>query len=410
MLVSPLAPPGGFPGLGEVAGVTLAAHAAAIKYPGRMDMMLAAFTPGTTAAGVFTRSRTAAAPVLVCREHLHNPGPRGLVVNAGIANAFTGRRTGMKHCRMVCSAVADALACDPGQVFLASTGVIGEPLPVERLVESVPHLVRAQHGRGWLDAARSIMTTDTFPKGASVRTEINGVEVVLNGIAKGSGMIEPDMATMLAFCFTDAAIPGDVLQQALACAVRTTFNAITVDGDTSTSDTLMLFATGAAGNRQPRSFDDPALDAFKRALTGLLGDLAVQVVRDGEGASKLVEIRVTGAGDDAAARAIAASIANSPLVKTAIGGEDANWGRIVMAVGKAGQEIDPDRLEIRIGGVSVTRDGERIGGYDERAVSQHLKQSEIMIDVDVGVGTGAFTMWTCDLTHGYITINADYRS
>lgn len=409
MTLSPLAPPGGFPELEEVAGLTLAAHAAAIKYPDRLDMMLAAFDPGTTAAGVFTRSRTAAAPVLVCREHLLNPGPRALVVNAGIANAFTGQ-TGVEHCRMICAATAGAIACRPGQVFLASTGVIGEPLPVDRIVDSIPDLVQARRGGEWHAVAQSIMTTDTFPKGATTRTRIDGVDVVLSGIAKGSGMIEPNMATLLAFCFTDASIPSDILQQVLAECVGTTFNAITVDGDTSTSDSLLLFATGAAGNRQPRSIDDPALDAFKQALTGLLEDLAIQVVRDGEGASKLIEIRVTGARDDAAARIVAASIANSPLVKTAIAGEDANWGRIVMAVGKAGQEIDPNRLNIMIGGVQITENGERIRGYDEVTVSQHLKQDEIRIAVDLGMGSGIFMMWTCDLTHGYITINADYRS
>ena len=408
MQSSPLAP-AAFPGLEDVRGVTLATHVAEIKYRGREDLMLAVLEPGTVAAGVYTQSMTAGAPVLVCRSHLDNDGPRALIVSSGNSNAFTGR-TGMQHCEMICQSIADAIKCSPGQVFVASTGVIGELLPIAKITGSVPDLVRNLSNSTWLQAASAILTTDTFPKGATARVDIGGTEVVINGFAKGSGMIAPDMATMLAFCFTDANLPRDILQRLLEEANRETFNAITVDSDTSTSDTLMLFATGKASNPAPDSLDDEILVRFRAALKSLMLDLAQQVVRDGEGATKLIKVTVTGAENDEAAKIIARSVANSPLVKTAIAGEDANWGRIVMAVGKAGQKADRDRLEISMGGICITSDGEVVDGYDEDQVTQHLKQQEIIIDVDVGIANGKFTMWTCDLTHGYITINADYRS
>ncbi len=405
--ISPLAPVA-FPVLSDVAGLRFATVCAGIKYQGRADLMLAEFVPGTTLAGVFTRSLTASAPVLKCREHLPGGKARALVVNSGNANAFTGRR-GEETVDHILRAVAHVLGCDVEEVFSASTGVIGEPLPHTLVSDALPGM-KAQLGTAdWRAAAKAIMTTDTYPKGASRTAQIGGVGVVINAIAKGSGMIAPDMATMLAFVVTDAAIPADVLQVMLADGVDKSFNAITVDSDTSTSDTLMLFATAQAGNAMPHAADDPALADFRRALNEVLLDLAHQVVRDGEGATKFVQITVTGADHDQAAKRIAFSIANSPLVKTAIAGEDANWGRIVMAVGKSGERIDRDKLDIRIGGVQVTY-GMRVEGYDEAPVAAHMKGQDIVIEVGVGVGDGAATVWTCDLTHGYISINADYRT
>ena len=367
------------------------------------------FSENTCAAGVFTQSLTASAPVLLCRKNLQNSTARGLLVNSGNANAFTGK-TGERDCEISAAAVANAIDCTVNEVFLASTGVIGEPLPVEKITAAIAAMYDSRSSDLWVESASAMMTTDTFPKVATRSVKIGSTEVTLNGIAKGSGMIAPDMATMLAFCFTDAAIDKPLIQEMLVQANRTTFNAITVDSDTSTSDTLMIFSTGEAGNQRPESISDSSIADFRSALEDLLRDLAHQVIRDGEGATKFIEVRVTGAESQAAAKVIAASVANSPLVKTAIAGEDANWGRVVMAVGKSGQKADRDMLEIRMGGVLITKHGEVVQDYDEIRVSQHLKQSEVGIAVDVGIGEGEFTIWTCDLTHGYITINADYRS
>jgi glutamate N-acetyltransferase/amino-acid N-acetyltransferase len=308
------------------------------------------------------------------------------------------------------AAVADLAACRKDEVFVASTGVIGEPLKDERLTSALGELAKGFRPDAWADAAAAIMTTDTYPKGATRTAEIDGTPVTINGIAKGSGMIAPDMATMLSFIATDASLPASVLQALLADANERTFNSITVDGDTSTSDTVLLFATAKAGNREITALDDPALKGFQAALEDLLGDLAIQVVRDGEGASKFVTIDVSGAESSQAARRIALSIGNSPLVKTAVAGEDPNWGRIVMAVGKAGERADRDRLSISIGGIEVARDGWVVPGYDEAPVARHMKGQDIDIAVDVGVGDASARVWTCDLGHGYIDINADYRS
>ncbi len=407
MEISPLAP-ASFPALEELSGVRFSVAAAGIKYPNRNDLMLAWFASGTTVAGVLTRSKTASAPVGVCRDHLKGGRAGGLIVNSGNANAFTGR-TGDQHCQMICAAVADSLGCSPAEIFIASTGVIGEPLPIHRIEQALPALFHNPNAR-FEDAARTIMTTDTFAKGAGITSEIAGIPVRINGIAKGSGMIEPDMATMLAFVFTDARIPAHLLQALLEEANEYSFNAITVDSDTSTSDTCLLFATGKAGNTPPVSIEDPSLAHFRRDLRTLMLDLARQVIRDGEGATKLIEIRVTGAENDSAARVIGKSIANSPLVKTAIAGEDANWGRIVMAAGKSGMEVDRNKLSIGMGGIDIARNGQVVEDYDEDRVTGHLKGQSVRIDVDVGIGRGEFVVWTCDLTHGYITINADYRS
>ena len=400
---SPLAPDR-FPDLPPLDGVKLATAQAGIKYQGRTDLMIARMGPNTTAAGVYTRSLTASAPVEWCRKALEGGLGEVLVVNSGNANAFTGQ-AGVSSVDRTVEAAADLFTCRPSKVFVASTGVIGEPLPDDKITDALSGLHNALDADNWQTAAQAIMTTDTFPKGCTRKAKIGDVEVTLNGIAKGSGMIAPDMATMLAFVFTDAAIPGEILQDMLNKGVEKSFNAITVDSDTSTSDTLMLFATGEAGN-------DPsaALDDFRQKLEDLLIDLAGQVVRDGEGASKFISVTVTGADDDVAAKRIGLAIANSPLVKTAIAGEDANWGRIVMAVGKAGEKADRDKLAIKIGGVTITDGGQVIPDYDETPVAEHMKGSDIDIRVDVGIASGEATVWTCDLTHGYITINADYRS
>jgi len=405
---SPLAP-ASFPDMADIAGVRFATAQAGVKYKGRTDLMLAAFSPATTVAGVFTKSKTASAPVLKCRQHLPGGTARALVVNSGNSNAFTGRR-GEESVDHILSAVAVAVGCQVDEVFSASTGVIGEPLPHDLICGAMPGLRDELGSASWQDAARAIMTTDTYPKGATRSARIGDVDVTINGFVKGSGMIAPDMATMLGYIFTDAAISADVLQALLTPSSDASFNCITVDSDTSTSDTVMLFATGAAGNAAPTGVDDPILADFKRALNEVTLDLAHQVVRDGEGATKFIAITVTGAEDDGAAKRIGLSIANSPLVKTAIAGEDANWGRIVMAVGKAGEAADRDKMGIRIGGVQVTADGMRVEGYDEAPVAHHMKGQEIDIEVEVGIANGAATVWTCDLTHGYIDINADYRS
>ena len=409
--VSPLAPER-FPDLPAIGGVRAAARACGVRYTtGRLDVALIELAPHSSVAGVLTRSLTASAPVDWCREALAATGGRGraILVNAGNANAFTGKR-GQETVRAEVQATARTLECGEHDVLLASTGVIGEPLPAERITDHLATLSGDLQPGGWDAVARAIMTTDTFPKGAAATARIDGTTVTLAGIAKGSGMIQPDMATMLAFAFTDADIAPDALQSLLAEVNQRTFNCITVDGDTSTSDTLLLAATGKAGNAAVTDPHDPRLADFRRALTQLMTELAQQVVRDGEGARKFVTIRVRGAAGDAAARRIGLSIGNSPLVKTAIAGEDANWGRIVMAVGKAGERADRDRLSIAIGGIQIARDGEAVPAYDEAPVAAHMRGREIDIEVDVGVGDGAATVWTCDLTHGYIDINADYRS
>ncbi|MHA1549077.1 MAG: bifunctional glutamate N-acetyltransferase/amino-acid acetyltransferase ArgJ [Alphaproteobacteria bacterium] len=406
---SPLAPDR-FPALRPVAGVRLATAEAGIKYAGRADVLLSVFDPGTVVAGVFTRSRCPSAPIEWCRAAVGGATAQALLVNSGNANAFTGKN-GRQAVRLSARMVANLVGCRQKEVFLASTGVIGEPLAVEKFTT----VLDAMHGRltngGWEGAAGAIMTTDTYPKGVGRTVELDGVTVTINGIAKGSGMIAPDMATMLSFVFTDAPIAAPVLQTMLARSVKTSFNAITVDGDTSTSDTVLAFATGQAGDIAP--IVDPRdrrLRGFRAAFDEVLLDLAHQVVRDGEGARKFVEVTVKGAVSTRSARTIAMAVANSPLVKTAIAGEDANWGRIVMAVGKAGEPADRDRLAIWFGDVRVAAKGERDPAYAEETAMAVMQRDEIAITVDVGVGTGSFTAWTCDLTKDYVAINGDYRT
>ncbi len=407
--LSPFAP-ARFPKLPAVAGLRLAAMAAGERYRRRADLTLAELAPGSTIAGVFTRSTMPGAPVLWCRKHIARGRARAIVVNAGNANVFTGRQ-GMDDVAATARAVARAVGCKQGEVMVASTGVIGETLSVDRLLRAVPRLHGRLKAQGWRAAAKAICTTDTFPKGATAQAEIDGQAVCIAGIAKGSGMIAPDMATMLSFLFTDAKLPGHVLQKLLQWGNSRSFNCITVDGDTSTSDTLLLAATGQ-GPKHGKVSDagDKRLASFKTALLSVMQDLAKQVVRDGEGASKFITVTVTGAASARAARRIALTIANSPLVKTAIAGEDANWGRIIMAVGRAGEKADRDRLAIRIGGVVIAEAGHPHPDYREAQVVPHMKGREIDIAVDVGIGRGKATVWTCDLTHGYIAINADYRS
>ncbi len=408
---SPLAPDASAP-LKPVEGITLATANVGPKFKGRPDLLVAQFEAGTTAAGVFTQSGTAAAPVHWCREHLdRNLGgeARLLIVNAGNANAFTGKKGG-ETVKTIAQAAAKAGKCRQRNIFMASTGVIGEPLDPEPICSALPGLCETTKPDQWGAAARAIMTTDTFAKTATATAEIDGVPVTINGIAKGSGMIQPDMATMLAFLFTDAGLPGDVLQTLLLLGVRDTFNTVTVDGDTSTNDAVMAFATGKKEHAPIKRPGDRRLADFRRKWHGVMHDLALQIVRDGEGATKLIKIDVTGADTARNARQIAYSIANSPLVKTAVAGEDANWGRIVMAVGKSGAPVDPSRLAIRIGGLAVAKNGERDPAYNEAKLARHMKEQQIAIAVDVGIGSGTATVWTCDLTHGYISINADYRS
>jgi glutamate N-acetyltransferase/amino-acid N-acetyltransferase len=407
--VSPLAPLH-VPDLPAIVGVQLATAAAGIRYAGRTDVLLALFEPNTTAAGVFTRSKCPSAPVEWCRAHLKTGKTRALVVNSGNANAFTGN-SGREACRLTAQIAARAIGCRPGDVFLASTGVIGEPLKAQVFDAVMEGLVSRAQAGDFLGAARAIMTTDTFPKVATAAAEIGKTKVTINGIAKGAGMIAPDMATMLSFIFTDAAIPAAALQTLLKDGVTDTFNAVTIDGDTSTSDTLMMFATGkAAGVPRIGRATDPRLKDFKKALHAVLADLSEQVARDGEGARKLVEIVVEGAVSKASARRIAMSIANSPLVKTAIAGEDANWGRVVMAVGKAGEPADRDRLSIWFGGIRVAHKGARDPKYDEANVSAAMKMPEISLKVALGLGKGRDRVLTCDLTKEYVAINGDYRS
>jgi glutamate N-acetyltransferase/amino-acid N-acetyltransferase len=398
--------------LPAIDGVRIATAAAGIRYPGRIDLLLALFDPGTTVAGVLTRSKTASAPVDWCRGHLAHGTAGALVVNSGNANAFTGKR-GLEAVKLTVEAAASAADCLEGDVYIASTGVIGEPLDARKFTGLLGDLVRDATPDAFEQAARAIMTTDTYPKLATRQTEIDGVRITINGIAKGAGMIAPDMATMLAFLFTDVAIEPAALRASLDPAVDETFNAITIDGDTSTSDTLLIFATGRATARGAPLIaygDDPRLAMFRFALHEVMRDLAQQIVKDGEGLTKFVTVKVQGAESKDAARAIARSIANSPLVKTAIAGEDPNWGRIVAAVGKAGEAADRDGLAIWLGDILVAKDGEVAPGYREKDGAAYMKEPEIAITVDVGVGKAAGVVWTCDLTKDYIAINADYRS
>ncbi|CAK0745478.1 Glutamate N-acetyltransferase / Amino-acid acetyltransferase [uncultured Gammaproteobacteria bacterium] len=408
--LSPLAP-ARFPDLPPIAGVRLVSADFALRYRNRDDVMVAVLDPGTTAAGVLTRSLTASAPVHWCRKVLAGGTTRAVVVNAGNANAFTGR-AGVEVVDATAAAAAAAFGGRSDQICLASTGVIGQPMPTAIIASRLAPLAEklSADTAAWSAAARAIMTTDTFPKGATRSATLDGVTVTINGFAKGSGMIAPDMATMLAFVFTDAAIAAPALQAMLTAANERSFNCVTVDGDTSTSDTLLLFATGCAGHALVARADDPRAADLRAALNAVLLDLAQQVVRDGEGASKFVTITVQGAEHDAAAKRVALSIANSPLVKTAIAGEDANWGRIVMAVGKAGERADRDLLRISVGGVLIAANGMEVPGYDEAPVVAHMKGLEIDILVELGIGSGQATVWTCDLTHGYIDINGSYRS
>jgi len=407
--ISPLAPKG-FLKLPPLAGVRLATTAAGVRYAQRTDVLLALLAPGTQVAGVFTTSKTASAPVLWCRDKLRGGEARVLVVNSGNANAFTGK-AGMEGVNAIANEAAAVAGCRPDQVFMASTGVIGEPLPSHKITAVLSGLVRETAAGNWKAAADAIMTTDTYPKAASAIAMIDGVKVTINGIAKGSGMIAPDMATMLSFVFTDASLPASVLQECLSAGVGPSFNAITVDSDTSTSDTLILFATGKGGKHTAiTKASDKKLTEFRRALDAVLLDLALQVVKDGEGAQKLIKIDVTGAESDAAAKRIALSIANSPLVKTAIAGNDANWGRIVMAVGKSGEAADRDKLKISFGGHVVAEKGMRAAKYNEATATKAVTGREVNIAVDLGIGKGASRVWTCDLTHGYIDINGSYRS
>jgi glutamate N-acetyltransferase/amino-acid N-acetyltransferase len=395
------------PELPALAGVRLATGEAGIRYKGRTDVLLAEFAEGTTVAGVFTKNLCPGAPVTYCREILSTGLARGLVVNAGNANVFTGA-AGARAVEMTANAAAKTLDTAPDQIYLASTGVIGEPLPAEKIVAVLDELRANLAADRFADAARAIMTTDTFPKAATRTATLGGAQVTIIGIAKGSGMIAPDMATMLSFLFTDAAIPAAALQAMLGKGVENTFNAITIDSDTSTSDTVLLFATAQAGNAPTQ--DQGELADFRRALHEVMHDLALMVVRDGEGAQKLVQITVDGAVSHASARKIAFAIANSPLVKTAIAGEDANWGRIVMAVGKAGEPADRDKLGVAVGGTWMAQNGGVVPGYIEAPVVAHMQGREIEIEVDIGLGHGRATVWTCDLTHGYIDINGSYRS
>jgi len=406
--ISPLAPKT-IPQLPVIGGVRLATAKAGIRYRDRADVMLAVFDRETSVAGVFTRSKCPSAPVEWCRGQIKGHFARALVVNSGNANAFTGK-SGRQACALTAKFAAAAAGCKTSEVFLASTGVIGEPLDARAFERVMTDLAGAARPDGYSEAAKAIMTTDTFPKLATARARLGGTDVTINGFAKGAGMIAPDMATMLAFIFTDAPISAPLLQSLLRDGVVDTFNAVTIDGDTSTSDTVLAFATGAAPTPGIRRSTDPRLVPFRKAFNAVLADLAEQVARDGEGARKLVEIIVEGAVSKISARRIALSIANSPLVKTAIAGEDANWGRVVMAVGKAGEPADRDRLSIWFGGIRVAHKGARDPAYDEAAVSAAMKRPEISLKVALGLGKGRDRVLTCDLTKEYVAINGDYRS
>ena len=404
---SPLAPDS-FPALPAIAGVRAAVARAGYKNWERSDLTYVALDEGTAVAGVTTKSKCPSPEVEWCRAALPLGRARALVVNAGNSNAFTGNR-GRAAVEAITARVAGAIGCQPSDIFVASTGVIGVPLPIDKAEAGIDAVLVAPEA-SWEAAAAAIMTTDTFSKAATVSAMIGGIRVKLVGIIKGSGMIAPDMATMLGFIFTDAAIAPGLLQTMLDQANGKSFSCITVDGDTSTSDTVLAFATGRASNVPLETIDDVGADAFQAALSDICLQLAHLVVRDGEGASKFISIQVEGAESDASAQRIALSIANSPLVKTAIAGEDANWGRVVMAVGKAGEPAERDKLSIRFGATQVASGGLAVEGYDEAPVAAHLKGREVDIGVDLGIGNGRATVWTCDLTHGYISINADYRS
>ena len=407
--LSPLAPKA-YPALPPIAGVRFATVAAGVRYPGRTDVMMALFDEPAAAAGVFTRSKCPSAPVDWCRAQLGGGKARALIVNSGNANAFTGHK-GIEAVEAIAAAAAKIIGAAPAEVFMASTGVIGEPLDGTRIARVLGELAREAKADGLMDAARAIMTTDTFPKVATAAVRLGNAEVTINGIAKGAGMIAPDMATMLSYVFTDAPIAAGALQTMLSKSVERSFNAITVDSDTSTSDTLMIFATGAA-RTAPHIEDAADLRAapFRRALDKLLRNLAQQVVRDGEGARKFIEVRVEGAASRKAAKRIAMSIANSPLVKTACGGEDANWGRVVMAVGKAGEKAERDKLDVWFGKIRVAHRGLRDPAYDEATASAYMKRDSIVITADLHIGRGRAIVWTCDLTKEYVAINGDYRS
>ena len=404
--VSPLASP--FPAMPPIAGVHVATVRAGYKAWERHDLTLALLDEGTAVAGVTTQSKCPSPEVEWCCAALPLGRARALVVNAGNSNAFTGNR-GRAAVEAIAARVAAGIGCQPSDVFVASTGVIGVPLPIPTAEAGIDAALTAPHV-GWEEVAAAISTTDTFPKGAMAQAVVDGRTVTVAGVIKGSGMIAPDMATMLGFLFTDAAIDPAFLQALLSEANGRSFSCITVDGDTSTSDTVLAFATGKAGNVPLASFEDAGADAFAAALGDVCLQLAQLVVKDGEGASKFIEIAVAGAESDRSAHRIAMSIANSPLVKTAIAGEDANWGRIVMAVGKAGEPAERDKLAIRFGDTQVASGGLAVEGYDEAPVAAHLKGQDVRIGVDLGLGEGRGTVWTCDLTHGYISINADYRS
>jgi glutamate N-acetyltransferase/amino-acid N-acetyltransferase len=404
--VSPLASP--FPALPAIAGVTPRIARAGYKDWGRCDLTYVEMSEGTAVAGVFTRNVCCSSEVDLGRENAKQGSARALVVNAGNSNAFTGYR-GREAVEAIMAQVADHLGCAQQEVFVSSTGVIGVPLPKDKARAGVEAALKAAPC-SWEDAAETIGTTDTFAKGATAQAVVDGKTVMLSAIIKGSGMIAPDMATMLGYIFTDAAVEPAFLQQCLSAANRETFSCITVDSDTSTSDTVLAFATGNAGNAPLASFDNPGADAFAAALKDVCRQLAHLVVKDGEGAQKFIAVSVSGAVSDDSARKVGLAIANSPLVKTAIAGEDANWGRVVMAVGKAGEPADRDKLSIGFGGTWAARDGQPLADYDEAPVAAHLRGREVSIEVDLGLGEGAATVWTCDLTHGYISINADYRS
>ncbi|MGD9915408.1 MAG: bifunctional glutamate N-acetyltransferase/amino-acid acetyltransferase ArgJ [Rhizobiaceae bacterium] len=407
--VSPLAPKK-YPKMPAIAGLRIATAEAGIKYKGRTDLMLMVFDPGTEVAGVFTRSKCPSAAVDFCRDNLPGGKARALVVNSGNANAFTGKK-GRETTRLTAEAAAKAAGCKPSEVFLASTGVIGEPLDAGKFSGLLAGMAKSAQTGLWSEAGKAIMTTDTYPKYATATARLGDVDVTINGIAKGAGMIAPDMATMLSFVATDAPLSAAVLQDLLGKAVGKSFNAVTVDSDTSTSDTLLCFATGAAKGA-PRITDpkDARLGQFRRAFNKLLKNLALQVVRDGEGARKQIEVMVTGAKSARSAKRIALSIANSPLVKTAVAGEDANWGRVVMAVGKAGEPADRDRLSVWFGDIRVAHEGERDPAYSEAETSEYMKRPDVRIRADIGLGRGQASVWTCDLTKEYVEINGDYRS
>lgn len=406
--ISPLAPKS-FPELPEITGVRLATAAAGLKYEGRTDVLLAVFDEPAQIAGVFTTSKCTSAPVDWCKQNLAKGVARAIMVNSGNANAFTGKK-GLASVELSADILSKATGSAADELYLASTGVIGEPLPAEKFAGVADGLVADAVADKWTDAAKAIMTTDTYPKLSTRTVKLGEATVTLNGIAKGAGMIAPDMATMLGFLFTDAPIKAPALQSLLSECVGGSFNSITVDSDTSTSDTVLLAATGAAGDEWIEDSKDPRLAEFRAALSSMMLELAQMIVRDGEGATKFVEVQVVGAESDASAKRIALAIANSPLMKTAFAGEDANWGRVVMAVGKAGEPADRDKLAIWFGDIRVAVEGERDPDYSEEDASAVMKEDEIILKVDLGIGEGRATVWTCDLTKEYVAINGDYRS